>query len=103
VHTLLSNPQDLVFDRDYCEPQCVIMSPTRELAIQIRDVVFKLTQGTCIRQSILYGGTATGYQRNTLAVNLYSNLYSILEVNILYMIEFIERYPYISCNTWTFE
>ncbi|XP_060846662.1 ATP-dependent RNA helicase vasa-like [Rhopalosiphum padi] len=67
VHTLLSNPQDLVFDRDYCEPQCVIMSPTRELAIQIRDVVFKLTQGTCIRQSILYGGTATGYQRNTLA------------------------------------
>lgn len=67
VHTLLSQPQDLVFDRDYCEPQCIIMSPTRELAIQIRDVVFKLTNGTCIKQSILYGGTATGHQRGTLA------------------------------------
>lgn len=69
VHTLLSQPIDLVFDRDYCEPQCIIMSPTRELAIQIRDVVYKLTAGTVIRQSILYGGTATGHQRNQLAVS----------------------------------
>lgn len=68
VHTLLSQPQDLVFERDYCEPQCVIMSPTRELAIQIRDVVYKLTSGTVIKQAILYGGTATGHQRNSLNV-----------------------------------
>lgn len=71
VHTLLSQPVDLVFERDYCEPQCVIMSPTRELAIQIRDVVYKLTSGTVIKQAILYGGTATSYQRNTLNVILY--------------------------------
>jgi probable ATP-dependent RNA helicase DDX4 len=68
VHTLLSKPIDLVFERDYCEPQCIIMSPTRELAIQIRDVVHKLTIGTVIKHSILYGGTATGHQRNQLAV-----------------------------------
>jgi len=67
VHTLLSQPQDLVFDRDYCEPRCVIMSPTRELAIQIHDVVFKLIHGTCIGQSIIYGDSTTGHQRNTLA------------------------------------
>lgn len=66
VHTLLSQPQDLVYDRDYCEPQCIIMSPTRELAIQIREVVYKLTQGTCIKQSILYGGTSTIHQRRPL-------------------------------------
>jgi len=68
VHTLINEPQDLVFERNYCEPQCVIMSPTRELAIQIRDVVYKLTTGTIIKQSILYGGTATGHKRNQLAV-----------------------------------
>lgn len=73
MHTLLSQPQDLVFDRDYCEPQCVIMSPTRELAIQTRDVVYKLTNGTCIKQSILYGGTATSHQRGTLNVSFISN------------------------------
>lgn len=71
VHTLLNQPQDLIFERDYCEPQCVIMSPTRELAIQIRDVVYKLTSGTIIKQAILYGGTATGHQRNTLNVMIY--------------------------------
>jgi len=68
VHTLLSQPQDLIFERDYCEPQCVIMSPTRELAIQIREVVYKLTTGTVIKHSVLYGGTATGHQRSQLAV-----------------------------------
>lgn len=68
MHVLLSQPQDLVFDRDYCEPQCVIMSPTRELAIQTRDVVHKLTSGTVIKQAILYGGTATGYQKSCLSV-----------------------------------
>lgn len=64
----MTQPIDLKFGRDYCEPQCLILSPTRELAIQIRDVVFKLTSGTIIKQSILYGGTATGHQRNQLNV-----------------------------------
>ncbi|KAE9544915.1 hypothetical protein AGLY_000458, partial [Aphis glycines] len=58
---------DLIFDRDYCEPRCVIMSPTRELAIQIHDVVFKWIHETCIGQSIIYGDSTTGHQRNTLA------------------------------------
>jgi len=61
------------------------MSPTRELAIQIRDVVFKLTNGTCIKQSILYGGTATGHQRGTLAVNFNSYLIQIYLSYILYI------------------
>jgi len=88
VHTLLSQPQDLVFDRDYCEPQCIIMSPTRELAIQIRDVVYKLTNGTCVRQSILYGGTATGHQRGTLAVNINSSLTEIFKLNFIYSLTY---------------
>lgn len=78
VHTLLSQPADLVFERDYCEPQCIIMSPTRELAIQIREVVYKLTSGTVIKHSILYGGTATGYQKSQLAVIIYIYVYSNL-------------------------
>lgn len=92
VHTLLSQPQDLVFDRDYCEPQCVIMSPTRELAIQIRDVVFKLTHGTCIKQSILYGGTATGYQRSTLAVIFHIYIFYILYIIINYIYRTVSIY-----------
>lgn len=79
MHSLLSQPIDLVFERDYCEPQCVIMSPTRELAIQIRDNVHKLIQGTIIKLSILYGGTATGHQKSTLAV-----------IIIIFLLKFID-------------
>lgn len=71
VHTLLGQPLDLVYEKDYCEPQCIIMSPTRELAIQIREVVYKLTLGTVIKHSILYGGTSTGHQKSQLAVIFY--------------------------------
>lgn len=70
LHTLLSDSQELVFERDYCEPQCVIMSPTRELAIQIREVVYKLAKGTMIKHGILYGGTATGYQKSQIVVSV---------------------------------
>ncbi|XP_050425962.1 ATP-dependent RNA helicase vasa-like isoform X2 [Adelges cooleyi] len=66
LHTLLSEPNDLVYERDYCEPQCVIMAPTRELAIQIREVVYKLAKGTVIKHGLLYGGTATGYQKSQI-------------------------------------
>lgn len=91
VHALLSQPVDLVFERDYCEPQCIIMSPTRELAIQIRDVVYKLTSGTIIKQSILYGGTATGHQKAQLAVIIYilKFLINFFKLNFVYRMAFI--------------
>ncbi|VVC25389.1 RNA helicase, DEAD-box type, Q motif,Helicase, C-terminal,ATP-dependent RNA helicase DEAD-box, conserved [Cinara cedri] len=86
VNILINQPSDLICDRNYCEPQCVILAPTRELAIQIRDVVYKLTSGTCIKQSILYGGTATSHQRNQL-----NNGVHIIVATLGRIVDFIDR------------
>lgn len=60
---LLMDPQKLVKDRNHSEPQVVIMAPTRELAVQIKLVVFKLTRHTGISSFVCYGGTFVNYQK----------------------------------------
>jgi probable ATP-dependent RNA helicase DDX4 len=44
------------------QPQALILSPTRELAIQIFHECRKFSHGSIIRSAILYGGVDTGYQ-----------------------------------------
>ncbi|CAG0881058.1 unnamed protein product [Darwinula stevensoni] len=44
------------------EPYAVIMSPTRELAIQIYKECCKFSHGSIIRPQISYGGTSSSYQ-----------------------------------------
>jgi superfamily II DNA/RNA helicase len=44
------------------------MSPTRELAIQICELATRLSRDTGIKCELLYGGTATYYQREKVLV-----------------------------------
>ena len=48
-------------------PQAIIITPTRELAIQIFDEARKFSAGSNVRTAILYGGTSTQFQRGQLA------------------------------------
>lgn len=50
-----------------CSPQVIIMSPTRELAIQIKDEARKFCVGCDLRCVVIYGGTSCGYQSLGLA------------------------------------
>jgi superfamily II DNA/RNA helicase len=43
-------------------PQAVIITPTRELAIQISEESRKFSTGTDVKTGILYGGTQTMHQ-----------------------------------------
>lgn len=48
------------------EPQCLVLAPTRELAIQINLDSRKFAHSTMIRTVVLYGGTSVGYQMGQL-------------------------------------
>lgn len=47
-------------------PQALILSPTRELAVQIFHECKKFSYGSIIKTAILYGGVDTGYQLRNL-------------------------------------
>merc|ERR1712013_918402 len=47
-------------------PQAVIITPTRELAIQISEEARKFSTGTDVKIAILYGGTQTMHQASQL-------------------------------------
>ncbi|XP_026821248.1 ATP-dependent RNA helicase vasa-like isoform X2 [Rhopalosiphum maidis] len=66
IQKLLMDPQKLVKDSNHSEPQVVIMAPTRELAVQIKMVVLKLTRGTGISSFVCYGGTLVSYQKDQI-------------------------------------
>ncbi|XP_054161521.1 ATP-dependent RNA helicase glh-2-like [Oppia nitens] len=44
------------------EPLCVIISPTRELAIQIHTEAVKFAKGSIVKPCLVYGGTSVGFQ-----------------------------------------
>jgi len=44
------------------KPEAVIVAPTRELAIQIKDEARKFSAGTNVRAVVAYGGTSVGFQ-----------------------------------------
>lgn len=62
-------PHTLIKDSNHSEPQVVIMAPTRELAIQIKNVVMKLTRGTGISTVFCYGGTLVSHQKDQILVS----------------------------------
>merc|ERR1719348_27368 len=47
-------------------PQSLIITPTRELAIQIYNEARKFAQGSNVKAVVAYGGTSTGYQARKL-------------------------------------
>lgn len=52
----------------YCQkPEVVVMSPTRELAIQIYNEACKFSHNSVLKTVIVYGGTVVGHQKQKLA------------------------------------
>jgi len=66
LHFLISTDADSHPGASTCCPQAVIMTPTRELAIQIYHEARKFAQGSMIKAAVVYGGTSTGYQSRKL-------------------------------------
>ncbi|CAB3370604.1 Hypothetical predicted protein [Cloeon dipterum] len=67
MHSLLEDKDHpTVSPTGATQPFCVILSPTRELAIQIHKEAVKFSLGTIIRVGLIYGGTASFHQNNKL-------------------------------------
>ena len=48
------------------KPEAVVVAPTRELAIQIKEEARKFSSGSTIKPVVAYGGTSVGFQLSTL-------------------------------------
>ncbi|XP_024888360.1 ATP-dependent RNA helicase vasa isoform X1 [Temnothorax curvispinosus] len=64
IHTLLESPRDLIKTTTSCEPHVIIVSPTRELTMQIHQQVKKFSLGSILRAELAYGGTSVIHQSN---------------------------------------
>lgn len=53
-------------DSNIRKPQVVVLAPTRELAMQIREEFFKLSDGMYVRSVAVYGGSNIRAQREIL-------------------------------------
>lgn len=62
----MNNLEDL-YGKEGQKPYALVLTPTRELAIQIYTEALKFTRGSVIRPQIIYGGVATGHQRSKLS------------------------------------
>lgn len=62
INRLLEDKSDLVVDSSHCEPQVVVVSPTRELAVQIHQEARKFSYDSGIKTVVTYGGTSVMYQ-----------------------------------------
>lgn len=49
------------------KPSCVVITPTRELAIQIHAEAYKCTLNSIIKPALIYGGTSAGFQMSNLS------------------------------------
>ncbi|KIH42286.1 DEAD/DEAH box helicase [Ancylostoma duodenale] len=49
-----------------CCPRCIIIAPTRELAVQIYNEARKFANGTVLHVACIYGGTSVMIQRQQL-------------------------------------
>jgi len=66
IHKLIEEQADGKAGAACQEPQCVVITPTRELAIQIKDEARKFALGSMIKSVVAYGGTSVGFQLSTL-------------------------------------
>merc|ERR1711962_854808 len=65
-------------------PQALIITPTRELAIQIEGHAKRLLSGSCLKSVCAYGGTSTGWSRRQL-----SNGYNVLVATPGRLLDFV--------------
>lgn len=66
LHNLMEEGVESASFKPVQEPYVVVMSPTRELAVQIFMEARKFSMGSIIKSAILYGGVSTGHQMRNL-------------------------------------
>merc|ERR1719339_153632 len=66
IHRLIESEADACIGASTQRPQCVVITPTRELAIQIHNEARKFAQGTMVKSVVTYGGTSVNYQASQL-------------------------------------
>jgi probable ATP-dependent RNA helicase DDX4 len=74
---LLSDPKDLIITSQHSEPHAIIISPTRELAIQIFTEARKFSHGSTVKAVVAYGGTAVLHQAQQVMVSLFMRVESV--------------------------
>lgn len=62
IHSLLHDSKEPIVTADHCEPQAVIISPTRELTLQIFNEARKFAHRSIIKIVVVYGGAAAYHQ-----------------------------------------
>nr|WRY74164.1 ATP-dependent RNA helicase vasa [Athetis dissimilis] len=68
INTLLQDPRELVVEGNGCaQPQVVIVSPTRELTLQIFNEARKFSFGSVLKIGVAYGGTAVRHQGDNIS------------------------------------
>ncbi|XP_017792484.1 PREDICTED: ATP-dependent RNA helicase vasa [Habropoda laboriosa] len=86
INTLLEKPTDLIITSTYCEPQVIIVSPTRELTIQIWQQIVKFSLNSIIKTVVAYGGTSVIHQGGKLSKGCH-----ILVATPGRLLDFLER------------
>ncbi|RZC35712.1 vasa RNA helicase [Asbolus verrucosus] len=66
IHNLLTNKNPPNTENNCAQPVVVIMSPTRELAIQIWEQGKKFAYNSTVKVAVAYGGTSTNHQRGKI-------------------------------------
>ncbi|KAJ0174069.1 hypothetical protein K1T71_010215 [Dendrolimus kikuchii] len=87
IHILLQDPRDLVVAEKGCaQPQVVIVSPTRELTLQIFNEARKFSYASTLKIAVAYGGTAVRNQGDNIAKGCH-----ILVATPGRLLDFVER------------
>ncbi|CAG9836740.1 unnamed protein product [Diabrotica balteata] len=64
INQLLTSQEGPAMDGNCCQPRVVIVSPTRELAIQIFEQAKKFAYNSIVKTVVAYGGASVSYQKN---------------------------------------
>ncbi|XP_043583700.1 ATP-dependent RNA helicase vasa [Bombus pyrosoma] len=67
IHLLLQRNADLELSSAFCEPQALIISPTRELTMQIWQEIAKFSYNSYLKTAVAYGGTSVIHQGGKLS------------------------------------
>ncbi|XP_068620718.1 ATP-dependent RNA helicase vasa [Battus philenor] len=66
INTLLQDSRELIVS-PHAQPQVIIVSPTRELTLQIFNETRKFAFGSALKIAVAYGGTAVRHQGDTIS------------------------------------
>lgn len=86
INMLLQRDAELGISMSYCEPQALIISPTRELTMQIWHETVKFSFNSFIKTAVAYGGTSVIHQGGKLSKGCH-----ILVATPGRLLDFIER------------